>query len=300
MLLFEKIKQMNFSHTEQIILDYLLDNQAQLQKLTTTSIAKETFTSKALVVKIAKKLGYRGWIDFKEDLLVEFEYYSKIKKDLDANYPFKENDNIATIANNIAILKKQAIEDTLSLNSYASLKEAIQILHQAKRIHVFAVGNNILLAKEFEYNMHRIREAISVYDNQGDIFFGASLAEKDDCAIVISYSGDTASLRHVLKLLKFNKVPILAITSIGENPLSKQADCVLRLSTRERLYSKISTFSNDASITYILDVLYSGIFNLNYQKNKKIREQSSRLVEITRSSDSTLLKEKTNEKKESR
>ena len=295
MLLHEKIKQMNFSSSEQIIMDYLLENQAQLQNMTTASIAKETYTSKPLVVKIAKKLGYRGWVDFKKDLLLEFEYYTKIKKDLDANYPFKENDNISTIASNIAVLKKQAIEDTVSLNPYTSLQKAIQILHKAKRIHVFAVGNNILLAKEFEYNMRRIREVITVYDNQGDIFFGASLAQKEDCAIVISYSGDTGSLNYVLKLLKANQVPILAITSIGENPLSKQADCVLRLSTRERLYSKIATFSNDASITYILDVLYSGIFNLNYQTNKKIREQSSKLVEITRSSDSTLLKEQSQE-----
>ena len=286
---------MNFSSSEQIIMDYLLENQAQLQNMTTASIAKETYTSKPLVVKIAKKLGYRGWVDFKKDLLLEFEYYTKIKKDLDANYPFKENDNISTIASNIAVLKKQAIEDTVSLNPYTSLQKAIQILHKAKRIHVFAVGNNILLAKEFEYNMRRIREVITVYDNQGDIFFGASLAQKEDCAIVISYSGDTGSLNYVLKLLKANQVPILAITSIGENPLSKQADCVLRLSTRERLYSKIATFSNDASITYILDVLYSGIFNLNYQTNKKIREQSSKLVEITRSSDSTLLKEQSQE-----
>ena len=295
MLLHEKIKQMNFSSSEQIIMDYLLENQAQLQNMTTASIAKETYTSKPLVVKIAKKLGYRGWVDFKKDLLLEFEYYTKIKKDLDANYPFKENDNISTIASNIAILKKQAIEDTVSLNPYTSLQKAIQILHKAKRIHVFAVGNNILLAKEFEYNMRRIREVITVYDNQGDIFFFFFLAQKEDCAIVISYSGDTGSLNYVLKLLKANQVPILAITSIGENPLSKQADCVLRLSTRERLYSKIATFSNDASITYILDVLYSGIFNLNYQTNKKIREQSSKLVEITRSSDSTLLKEQSQE-----
>ena len=86
------------------------------------------------------------------------------------------------------------------------------------------------------------------------------------------------------------------MTSIGENSLSKQADLVLRLSTRERLYSKIATFANDMSITYLLDLLYSGIFAQNYLANSMLRETASRHVEITRPSDSHILMETNNHK----
>ncbi|TQB28912.1 MurR/RpiR family transcriptional regulator, partial [Enterococcus faecium] len=37
--------------------------------------------------------------------------------------------------------------------------------------------------------------------------------------------------------------------------------------TRERLYSKISNFTINTSICYLLDVLYSCIFAEEYQKN---------------------------------
>ena len=56
-------------------------------------------------------------------------------------------------------------------------------------------------------------------------------------------------------------------TSIGDNTLSKHADCTLRVATREKLYSKIGSFSSTGSITFLLDILYSCVFSKNYQKN---------------------------------
>ena len=45
------------------------------------------------------------------------------------------------------------------------------------------------------------------------------------------------------------------------------ADCVLPICTREKQYSKIATFTTDSSIAYVLDVLYSCLFALDYEKN---------------------------------
>ena len=292
MLLHEKIENIIFSPSEQLVIDYLLGESAELENLTTQGIANATFTSKSLTVKIAKKLGYSGWNDLKNALILERDYLANHATDIDVNYPFTATDHILTIAKNIAQVKQDAIKDTLSLNNGKSLNAAISLMNKAEHCHVFAIGNNILLAKEFEYNMRRIRQATTVYDYHGDIFFGATLASEKDCALVISYSGETEPLRRVMKLLKRNHVPVILMTNIGESTLSKQADVILRLSTRERLYSKIATFANDSAISYLLDVLYSGIFAQNYQANADLRKTSSRHVEVTRPSDSQLLMEK--------
>lgn len=296
MLLHEKFEEISFSPSEQVVIDYLLKETEEIETMTTQSIANATFTSKSLIVKIAKKLGYTGWSQLRDALILERDYLAKHVTDIDANYPFKPTDHIVTIAKNIAQLKKYAIDDTLELNSAKSLKLAIAMIDKAEHCHVFAIANNILLAKEFEYNMHRIHKATTVYDYHGDIFFGATLASEKDCALIISYSGETEPLLRVMGLLRRNKVPVILMTSIGENSLSKQADLVLRLSTRERLYSKIATFANDMSITYLLDLLYSGIFAQNYLANSMLRETASRHVEITRPSDSHILMETNNHK----
>lgn len=271
-----------------------MGESAELESLTTQGIANATFTSKSLTVKIAKKLGYSGWSDLKNALILERDYLAHHATDIDVNYPFAATDHILTIAKNIAQVKQDAIKDTLSLNGGKTLKAAIALIDKAEHCHVFAIANNILLAKEFGYNMRRIRKATTVYDYHGDIFFGATLASERDCALIISYSGETEPLLRTMKLLKRNHVPVILMTNIGESTLSKQADMVLRLSTRERLYSKIATFANDASISYLLDVLYSGVFAQNYQENANLRETASRHVETTRPTDSQLLMEKEN------
>ena len=39
------------------------------------------------------------------------------------------------------------------------------------------------------------------------------------------------------------------------------------ITTREKLYSKIGSFSTNSSISFLLDVLYSCVFSKDYQKN---------------------------------
>ena len=115
--------------------------------------------------------------------------------------------------------------------------------------------------------------------------------DPEACAIIVSYSGETPILVRVMKVLKAKSIPVIVITNIGENSLTKEADCILRITTREKLYSKIATFSTDMSITYLLDVLYSCVFALNYEQNVKTKTAISRAIETGRVSSLDILKE---------
>ena len=130
-----------------------------------------------------------------------------------------------------------------------------------------------------------------VHSIQGEAMYAATLAEQNECALIISYSGETTFLLQAVKLLKQRNIPILLITSMGENSMTPLANCCLRISTREKLYSKIATYANDASITYLLDVLYSCLFQQDYDRNVALRKDSSKIFEKGRSSSLSLLKE---------
>jgi len=79
-------------------------------------------------------------------------------------------------------------------------------------------------------------------------------------------------------------VPVIALTSAGDNLLRLCADYTFTISSRERLYSKISTFSTESSILYILNVLFSCYFSRNYQANLDYKLDASRQLEAGRSS----------------
>lgn len=238
-----------------------------------------------------KKLNFHGWSDFKSALHKEVQYYLTTMSNIDANYPFTASDNVLEIAQKIAQLKKQAIDETAHLNDFATLNATTTLLDQATHIHVFALGNNLLISQEFVYNLRRINRRADIYSLLGEGKMAATLAQKNEAALIISYSGETTALVDIATILKQKEIPIVLITNIGDSSLSFIAKYVLRISTKEKLYSKISTFSTDASITYLLDVLYGTLFAKNYTENLELRKNTSRIMEISRSTQSNILKE---------
>lgn len=291
MLLREKLEEFSFSPNEQILVDYLLKSGYQISKKSTSQIAKETFTSKSTLVRLAQKLNYAGWNDLKKAFLAELTYLDRFSPAVDANQPFSARDPFMTIAGKIAQLESSTIDDTLSLIHHDSLAQATQLLAQAATIQVFALSNNLLISQEFCHNLKHIKKPVNHHHLQSELVFAAELADSQDCALLISYSGESTVLIQVAQLLQAKKIPIVLITSLGENTLTNYADCLLRISTREKLYSKIASFSADLSVIYLLDVLYSCLFSLNYQENFQLKRKVAGKVEQDRSSDTSILKE---------
>lgn len=291
MLLREKMENCTFSNSERVVLNYILDKGTHIQNMTIKEISEETFTVPSTLIRIAKKLNYDGWNSLKEDFLKECEYLEHHFVDIDANLPFKNNDTIMSIAGKIAALEKESIEDTLSLITHDDLQKAIQIMRKANCIHLFAVSNNLLITQEFKHNMSRIQKDVRIHGLQNEITFDAILAQSDSCAIIVSYSGETYVLDKIANTLNNKNIPIIVITSIGDNTLSRKADCTLRICTREKLYSKIATFSTDRAITYLLDVLYSCMFALDYDYNLNLKIETSKTIENGRFSTLDILKE---------
>ena len=74
MLLQEKMKQNIFSYNEQTIIHFILEKQEQIKNYSTKMIGDETYTAPSTVIRIAHKLGFQGWSDFKEAFLDEVIY----------------------------------------------------------------------------------------------------------------------------------------------------------------------------------------------------------------------------------
>ena len=291
MLLQERLETQPFTTSEKQVVDYLLEQQRNIQNKTTAEIAAATFSSKSTLVRIAKKLNYSGWTALKADFLNELDYLEKSVSCIDANYPFTKRDSLMTIANKIARLEIESIEDTLSLITHDDLRKVVDMIAKSSEINIFAASNNLLVAQEFSHQMSRIKREVKIHSIQGEILFNAYLAKQDSCGLIITYSGETGSLNQVAKLLVEKNIPVITITSMGENTTARYADAILRLCTREKLYSKISTYSTDAAINYLLNVIYSCVFALDYDANVALKIASSKKIENDRFSDSEILRE---------
>ena len=284
MLIVNQIENTHFSKTEREIVDYIIDQGMNIEKMSANEIARNTFTSAPLLVRIAKKLGYSGFNEFKSAYLKELAYMLE-ETDVDASIPFLLSDDLMTISKNIALLEKETIQDTEQLNHHDELQHAISLLEKTKKIDVYGVLDNILLAKHFQTLMMDIGKDVQVIDQVTGQKRSACLADETHCAIIISYSGQTEEMLEVAEIYYKRQIPFISITCMAENSLSRLADAHLYLSSREMLHIKIGDFASTTSLKYLFDVLYAVIFSKNYKKNLETKIVVASYVDDRQSED---------------
>ncbi|MDN6196069.1 MAG: MurR/RpiR family transcriptional regulator, partial [Tetragenococcus koreensis] len=260
MLLTEKIEEVSFSPAEREVVCYILTDYTRIENATVKEIAEKNYVHPSTLIRVAKKIGFHGWNDFKDAFLKEQDYLHNHFVQTDANLPFAENDSILTIAQKIASLEQETISDTLSLLEHHQLQKATELLYQSKQIKIFTSNANLLISQDFALKMRRIKKQTSAAEIIGEQVYEAYSTDENTCILMISYTGENNMLKRILSILKQQGTTIIALTGIGDNTLAKHADCHLRLSTREKLYSKISSYTTSTSISYLLDILYSTVF----------------------------------------
>lgn len=291
MLIKEKLKHSKFSDSQRIVVDYMLKAGPKIRNKTVRQIAKETYTSSATLIRIAHKLDFTGWEELKRAFIEEQDYLSSHFQNVNANVPFEKGDSSMTIANRIAVLEKEAIDDTLALIDWGVIEQAAAIVDDCPVVNIVAMNNTIAQAEEFMYKMGRIQKRVIVQPPSGEGLYNGTILDPASCMIVISYTGETSNFIRWIRFAKESHVPVIAITSLGDNTISKLADLTLRICTREKLYSKISWYASEASISYLLNVLYSLVFARHYDQNFAAKVERSKKIEKGRKSSISIINE---------
>ena len=291
MFIEQKLEQIKLSTSQECVAQYLLEKRDLIKDMTIVELAKETYTSTATIIRLAKKLGYHGYDDLKKDFLKEIEYIDTHFHHIDPNFPFHQGDNIQQIAHKVTLVANETLNDTCSLIEHDSLQKAVYLLKNAKNIHLCAISYSLKLGEIFKMDMLRIGRNVNIYDISGDELFLPAVVSKDDCVLFISYSGQIDKLCQLAKTFQRKGIKIIVISSLGQNELKQYADVVLHISTREKLYSKIKGYSNEMSILLILNILYSCYYALDYEKNYQRRKDISKSAELNRYSSLDVMKE---------
>lgn len=290
MLIIEKLRtKENMTDAEVVIADFIIMIGKRISKSSTRSIAEATYTSASTVIRLCKKLGFSGFNDFKSHFLVELDYIDKQFGTISANFPFDKKDSYYKAANKIGSLYKETVDDTLSLLNDEILQKAVNLIKYSHAIHVFSYGTNLNIAETFQEKMLKINKPVYISTNLNYQRYEARVIGKQDVAIVISYSGETTNIIEIAKTCSKNDVPIILITSLGENTISKYSACKLVISTKEHLFQNLGNFSTNISISLLLDVLYSTFFLTDYDSHYKNKLGTVEQLENNRSSSNSVI-----------
>ncbi len=272
-----------YKDARQTISQFILQEASHLHEYTIDQIAEKTFTSKATVTRYAKLLGYSGWREFIREYMLEMNYLETHRGLVDVNRPFKAGDGDDAIADHLQSLINECVADTKEHLDYGILRMAVRHLEHADRIVVFGLSPNLYLGELFARKLRTIGKTAMVV-NPSEFGITSYTLSKNDCAVIISYSGSYSSHSPcvVLPRLKELKVPVIGITGGGESYLRQNTPCILRISSRERLYSKIANFATEESISYLLNLLFSCLFERAYDRNYEFKVNGAKMLEQDR------------------
>ena len=210
-------------------------------------LAKETFTSKTVIINLSQKLGFEGFSDLKYYLKSNYSADDDIKVLEDLQYGLKQN-----------------IEKTFVVIEADLYKKISREVIEAKTVYVFARGTS----KAAGYYLNHLLltlgvKCIFVKDYNLLTLVGNTL-ESDELVILISLSGNTEKILEVANIAKVKGSRTIAITSFGNNELSKISDYTLHCVSNDT-ETKFNDSISRIGMFIVIEMLVNSIKEFSYK-----------------------------------
>lgn len=242
--------------------DFVRENAEAVIKMTAKSLGEASGTSAAAVVRLCRQLGYDGFEQMKitiarsvntEDLNTEIDQI------------IAAGDSAADVAQKLYYTHSKALQDTLSMMDYESVKKAALGMAKARRVYLFGIGSSGLAAQELCHRLNRVgKTCIFLSDGHTNLEY-ACLAEKGDLAICFSYSGETKEVYLAAEQMRKNGVPVVAITRDRPSRLSGCATICVNIPETERRV-RVGAFSSVMAQMFIINVLYMCMIQKDFEQ----------------------------------
>ena len=251
------------SMTERAVLDYLIEHKSTLKDFSVEKIAEAAYTSPASVVRMCKKLGYKGFKDFKIDFILANAKVEipETREYEDVVLAKDENCGRTAIENNIRVL-----EDTLKLYDEATMQKAAEIIMGARKILIFGKGSSYLVCKDLEMKLRRINKFCIAQGESHDQLVDASFINQKDVIIFVSNSGKTKEIVSAALLARENKAQVVSIVKYGSSLLAELSDLNLYTSSLEGEFRSAAMTSRISQMC-VVDALFAKCAHIDIDRS---------------------------------
>ncbi|MDQ1913520.1 MurR/RpiR family transcriptional regulator [Paenibacillus sp. GD4] len=239
--------------TEKKVADVVLQEKEKVVYSSVTDLAEMADTGETTVLRFCRKLGFRGFQEFK--LAVAQDLASSVEE---VHGLPKKGDTIADIALKITATNTQALKDTMGLLQHQELEKAVDALVTKKKIHFFGVGSSGFTALDAHYRFMRLGFQVNSAIDAHLIAMSCALAGPDDVVVGISTSGSTKDLVDAISLAAANGATIICLTNHARSPITQYAHAILLAASKETPLQG-GAFSSKLAQIHLLDILSTAV-----------------------------------------
>lgn len=240
------------TESERDVLVFLLNQTREAVEIDIHSLAKKCYCSPATIVRICKKNGFKGFKDLKLALQNDLNFSQELEQ---ANIQPSGSENLQKTIVNALNENIHAIQNTFSLLDFQELNTVVDLLARCRYVYLFGIGASFLVARDLQQKLERINKKTILYEDIHLQLVSSTNIEKDEVAIVFSYSGLTKEIIEMAHNIKAHGGKIIAVTKYGSSKLISLSDYNLYV-PRIEAPLRISASSSRISQLSVVDILY--------------------------------------------
>jgi len=206
--------------------DLLIHDPQFFASATIIDAAERAGCSEATIVRLARRLGYRGYPELKANLIE-----GQKQKHVDLYGDINDGDSCEIVVSKVFKASIQALNDTLNTIDMNEYERAVNAICKANKIAFCGVGDAAAVAQSGYHKFIRLGFNALVSPDPDVQLIAASHLSNNDVLIVISHSGRTKSVLETVKYARILGVKIISITNYPFSPLTKNSDIVLITAT---------------------------------------------------------------------
>ena len=207
---------------EACVVDRMLSDRSLSEDTSLRDVASKARASDAMVVKLAKKLGFSGFREMRREITAYNQLpTAELHQQLDVG------DDAGTILRKVFRTSMQALEETLAILDMGAFARATDALADARQRDFYGLGGSAQVARDVAHKFLRIGVRTAVFDDTHMMLMSASLLGAGDVAMAVSHSGETEAVIEPIALARRRGAASIAITNHAASRLGRTAEIVL-------------------------------------------------------------------------
>lgn len=266
-MILEQLEQMEqFTPQEQAVAKFILEHGERVQKMSTEELAKASFTSKATVVRLCKKLKVESYQELK--LLLVSETVQRIRiNQLLLEEPVTEKSSFHDIVETLPMLYDKAITETKLCINKNVMQRVINRMKAADRVTLYGSGISYYLAQSAAFKFSTLGLEACAYESVNAHYLAAG--KKKEIAFIISFTGANSNMISVARYLKKTTSNlVVGIVGSHNEEIRQWCDEVIEIPSRHSLLS-LKVVTSFTAATYVLDILFSMMLSAAYEAHVK-------------------------------
>lgn len=265
----------DFTKSEKKVAKYILENTAEVIYLTIIDFAEKVVVGEATIIRFCRKLGFKGFQDFKMILAQEVSLNNQGEKIVSDTV--KLNDDLTTMSKKIVNGIELAMEETLILVDYKILEEVVKEMEKSKRIYFFGVGYSGLACLEAKYKYMALGLKVEAYTDNHFMAMVAATLDENDLVVGISHSGRTLETLKAMEIAKKSGAKTIAITHYAKSPITDFADYTLLNGSKEGLLQG-GAMNTKISQLLVLEFIYTKFLMNNEDRAIELKKKEREAI----------------------